>query len=111
MNNGGESHGYLYRATNTWYPNAKPVIQAMMDVYGVQSSMKDYEAFVKPAFDWKNIPVADNWVEIYKNETGKKLDAWDNFTVSGWKDYMNENYDFVLVYDSDNAPELVLQDC
>ena len=110
LNNGGESHGYLYRATNTWYPNAKPVIQAMMDVYGVQSSMKDYEVFVKPAFDWKNIPVGDNWIELYKNETGKKLDAWDNFTVKGWKDYMNENYDFVLVYDSDNAPELVLQD-
>lgn len=110
LNNGGESHGYLYRATNTWYPNAKPVVQAMMDVYGVQSTLKDYEVLVKPAFDWKNISIGENWVELYKNETGKKLGAWDNFVVSGWKDYMSEDYDFVLVYDSDDAPELVLQD-
>ncbi len=110
LNNGGESHGYLYRATNTWYPNAKPVIQAMMDVYGVNSSMKDYEEYVPPVFGWDTLPIGENWIELYKNEEGKLLRSWDNFTVDGWKDYMSENYDFVLVYESKGAPELVLQD-
>ena len=109
INNGGESHGYLYRATNTWYPNAKPVIQAMMGVYGVSSTMKDYEEYVPPVFSWDTLPIGDNWIPLYKNEEGKLLHSWDNFTVDGWKDYMNENYDFVLVYESSGSPELVLQ--
>lgn len=105
----GEAHGYVYRATNTWYNESIPVIKAMMAVYGINPILPEYSAYVKPAFDWSKINIGDNWIELYRSEDGKELEAWKNFTVSGWKDYVNENYDLVLIYDSDDTPELVLQ--
>lgn len=105
----GEAHGYLYRKGNTWYDCSKPVVQAMMDVYGVNAVLPDYVEISDPPFDWANVEIGDNWVELYKSEEGKELAAWKNFTVKGWDKYVSENYDFVLFYESGDAPELVLQ--
>ena len=107
--NGGEAHGYLYRKGNTWYPDSKPVVQAMMDVYGVQATLPDYVEVTDPKFDFANLPIGDDWVELYKNEAGDTLKVWENFSVPGWENYVNERYDLVLFYEAKNDPELVLQ--
>ena len=109
-NGSGEAHGYLYRKGCTWYPNSKPVIKAMMDVYGISSKLPDYYEITDPPFSWSNVTIGSDWVELFKDTSGKKLEAWKNFTVSNWKQYANDNYDFVLFYESDQAPELVLMD-
>ncbi|MGN0604901.1 MAG: cellulase family glycosylhydrolase [Oscillospiraceae bacterium] len=104
----GEAHGYIYRATNTIYPNSKPVLAAMMDTVGVTDYvLPDYKEYEKPAFSWDTVGIEDNWVELYRNDEGKKLDAWKNMTVDGWKDYANEKYMFAFVYDSDDKAEIV----
>lgn len=107
--NNGEAHGYLYRKNGTWYDCSKPVVQAMMDVYGVQAVLPDYVEVTEPKFDFNNLPIGENWVELYKNEQGELVDVWDNFVVPGWQDYINERYDLVMFYEAKNAPELVLQ--
>ena len=55
------------------------------------------------------MPVGDNWVELFKSEEGKEVAAWKNFTVPGWKQYANGDYDFILVGQSDSDMALVLQ--
>jgi aryl-phospho-beta-D-glucosidase BglC (GH1 family) len=107
-NGTGEAHGYLYRKGCTWYPNSEPVIRAMMNVYGVTPKMGQYEEIVDPPFSWSNVSVGSDWVQLFKSDSGKTVEAWKNFTVSNWKNYVNENYDLVLLYDSEQAPELVL---
>jgi hypothetical protein len=106
----GEAHGYFYRLTNTVYANSKDVLSAMMDTVGVTDYvLPDYKEYVAPTFSWDDIPVQDDWVEIYKEEDGNELKLWKNTSVSGWEDYINENYKFALVYDSKSDVELVLQ--
>ena len=105
----GEAHGYVYRATNTWYPKSKLVVQTMMQVYGINPTLPDYKELVKPDFSWANIKVGADWVELFKSTDGKALKEWGNTPVANWKDYVNENYDLVLFYDSESDPELVLQ--
>ncbi len=105
----GEAHGYLYRDTCTWYTQSKPVVQAMMDVYGIKSNMKDYEKATEPVFDWSNLTIGSDWKEIFKSTEGEAIKVWGNTEVSGWQDYLDGNYDFVMFYDSKAAPELVLQ--
>lgn len=105
----GESHGYVYRLTNTWYPNSAPVIEAMMNVYGVSYTLPEYEAYVKPEFSWDNIPVGDDWIEIYKPNGGKTLNAWKNASVSSMRQYLTEEYEIALVYESAAEPYLVMQ--
>ncbi|MBQ9694922.1 MAG: cellulase family glycosylhydrolase, partial [Oscillospiraceae bacterium] len=102
----GEAHGYVARTTNTWYDCSKPVVAAMMDVYGVQYTLPDYQELT---FSWDQVPVGDNWVELFKSEEGKEVAAWKNFTVPGWKQYANGDYDFILVGQSDSDMALVLQ--
>lgn len=102
----GEAHGYVARTTNTWYDCSKPVVAAMMDVYGVQYTLPDYQELT---FSWDQVPVGDNWVELFKSEQGKEVAAWKNFTVPGWKQYANGDYDFILVGQSDSDMALVLQ--
>ena len=104
----GESHGYLYRATNTWYNESAPVVKAMMDVYGITANLPAYREVEKPVFDWSKIPIGDNWVELYRSETGQAVKEWGNISVKGWKDYVSENYDLVMIYESDSTPEIVL---
>ncbi len=106
----GEAHGYVYRLTNTWYPNSAPVVKAMMEVYGVNSVLPEYKEYEAPEFDWANIPVGDNWVEIYKAEEGEVLKAWKNICDNEIGEYMTEDYELVLVYDSTSDPYLVMQD-
>ncbi|MBQ7002654.1 MAG: cellulase family glycosylhydrolase [Oscillospiraceae bacterium] len=109
-NNGsGEAHGYLYRLTNTWYPNSAPVIEAMMGVYGVSCTLPEYEEYVKPPFSWDDVPMDDSWIEIYKPNGGQTLQAWKNASVSSIRDYVSEDYDIALVYESSAEPYLVMQ--
>ncbi len=105
----GESHGYVYRLTNTWYPNSAPVIEAMMNVYGVSYTLPGYSEYVKPAFNWDNIPIEDNWIEIVRYEDGTVLEAWDNICNNEIGKYMNEDYELVLIFDSTTDPYLVMQ--
>jgi aryl-phospho-beta-D-glucosidase BglC (GH1 family) len=104
----GEAHGYLYRLTNTWYPNSAPVVKAMMNVYGISSTLPEYEEYVAPEFSWDQIPVGDDWIELFKPSDGKTYKAWDNALMTNWQQYANENYEFVLVYQSASDPYLVL---
>ena len=78
----------------------------MMDVYGVQYTLPDYQELT---FSWNQVPVGDNWVELFKSEECKEVAAWKNFTVPGWKQYANGDYDFILVGQSDSDMALVLQ--
>ena len=105
--NDGEAHGYLNRANCTWYSNSKPVIEAMMEVYNINSNTGGE---VNSNYIWSKVNVGSNWIELFKSNDGRTIEAWKNFTVAGWNNFANNNYDFVLVYDSANEPELVLQD-
>ncbi len=105
-NGTGEAHGYVNRATGTWYTNSIPVVEAMMNVYGVSYTLPEY---VKVEFSWDNIPIGDDWIEIYKPSSGKSLDAWKNMTVNSMRDYMSEDYELVMVYESASQPYLVMQ--
>ena len=106
----GEAHGYVYRLTNTWYDESAPVVKAMMDVYGIPSTLPAYEAYVSPEFSWDKIPVGEDWVEIFKSTKGLELEAWKPAVLGQWKNYANENYDFVMIYETAGDPTLVLQD-
>ncbi len=108
-NGTGEAHGYVYRKTNTWFPNSAPVIAAMMDVYGVSYTLPEYVEYVKPEFSWDNIPIGDDWVEIYKPDGGKELNSWKNITCNSMRSYVGEDYELVLVYESETEPYLVMQ--
>lgn len=105
----GEAHGYVYRKTNTWYNESAPVIKAMMEVYNRPCTLPEYVPYVAPEFSWDLIPVEDNWVELFKVPNGKTYKEWGNGIVTGWQDYINENYKMVVVYQSSADPELVLQ--
>lgn len=109
-NGTGEAHGYIYRLTNTWYPNSLSVIAAMMDTLGITNySLPEYQEYVKPEFSWDNVQIGDDWVELYREENGKNLAAWKNFTVSGWQNYINDNYKLVMFYDAVEAPTIIFQ--
>lgn len=106
----GEAHGYIYRMTNTWYKNSKPVIEAMMETVGINNyELPDYVAYEKPSFSWNDIEIGDNWIEIYKSEKGDPLKTWEPLVVSGYKQYLNENYDLVMIMDAEQEPALVAQ--
>ncbi len=106
----GEAHGYIYRLTNTWYPNSAPVIEAMMGVYGASCTLPAYKEYVPPTFSWDTLPIGDNWIEIYKDTEGTTLVAWENVCENEIGKYMNENYELMLVYESTADPYLVMQD-
>ena len=103
----GEAHGYLNRGNCTWYSQSKPVVEAMMEVYNISGSTGED---VNANYVWSKVNVGSDWIELFKEGQGRKVDVWKNFTVSGWKNFCNKDYDFVLVYDSGSEPELVLQD-
>ena len=105
---GGSAYGCLYRLTNTWYPNAVPMLETMMGVYGIEGTFPAYQEYVAPEFSWDSVLVNDSWIPLYYEESGTALGSWDSIKISGWKDYMNEEYEFVLVYDSAAEPYLVL---
>lgn len=105
----GEAHGYVYRLTNTWYDVSAPVIEAMMSVYGITPVLPAYEEYVSPEFSWDKITVGDDWKEIYKSKKGLELEAWKPAILGQWKNYANENYEFVMIYDTAGDPALVLQ--
>lgn len=106
----GEAHGYVYRLTNTWYPNSAPVVEAMMSVYGITPTLPEYKEYVPPTFSWDTLPIGDNWIEVYKDAEGTDLVAWDNVCENEIGKYLNENYELMLVYESTSDPYLVMQD-
>lgn len=108
-NGTGEAYGLIFRKNGTWFDNAVPMLEAVMAVYNRESVMPKYEPYVKPAFDWNTIGIESDWVQIFRAEEGQKIDDWGNIMLDGWKDYLNENYDIVVFYDSVNAPYMVLQ--
>jgi len=108
-NGTGEAYGLLFRKTYTWFDNAMPMLNTIMRLYNRESSLPKYEAFVRPAFDWSFIEIGDDWVQIFREESGQKIDDWGNIWLEGWKDYLNEDYDIVVIYDSDIEPYMVLQ--
>jgi aryl-phospho-beta-D-glucosidase BglC (GH1 family) len=117
----GEAHGYLCRSDNTWYPDSEPVIEAMMEVYGISASQSSTEATEATeteqstteegitGSDWSGISVGSNWIPLYYAKSGTEISAWGNAVVSDWQDYVNEDYELVLIYESQTEPYLVLQ--
>lgn len=106
----GEAHGYIYRLTNTWYPNSAPVIAAMMDTVGVSDyNLPEYKEYVAPEFSWDNVKIGDDWIELYYNKDGNALTAWTPDKVSGWQQYLNEDYMYAMVFDATIDPALVTQ--
>lgn len=116
-NGSGEAHGYIYRSTNTWYPNSLSVVKKMMDTLGITGySLPEYKEYVRPAFSWDKVNIGSDWIEIFRAENGKyTINAdgepyeWGNFTVQNWRNYINENYKLVMFYDSESEPTLVFQ--
>ena len=106
----GEAHGYIYRLTNTWYPNSAPVIAAMMDTVGVSYyNLPEYKEYVAPEFSWDNVKIGDDWIELYYNKDGNALTAWTPDKVSGWQQYLNEDYMYAMVFDAMIDPAIVAQ--
>lgn len=106
----GEAHGYIYRLTNTWYPNSAPVIAAMMDTVGVSDyNLPEYKEYVAPEFSWDNVKIGDDWIELYYNKDGNALTAWTPDKVSGWQQYLNEDYMYAMVFDAMIDPVIVAQ--
>ena len=108
-NGTGEAYGLIYRKTCTWFDSAVPMLNAVMEVYGQESSLPKYEAYVKPAFDWDATGIGSDWIQIFRADGGQKIDDWGNIWLDGWKDYLNENYDIVVFFDSESEPYMVLQ--
>lgn len=106
----GEAHGYIYRLTNTWYKNSAPVIEAMMQTVGVTNyTLPEYKEYVAPDFSWDNVKIGKDWKELYYHENGNALTAWSPDKVSGWNQYLNEDYMYAMVFDSIVDPTLVAQ--
>ena len=108
-NGTGEAYGLIYRKTRTWFDSAIPMLNAVMDVCGQERSLPKYVAYQKPAFDWNSMEIGSDWVQIFRAEEGQKIDDWGNIWLEGWKDYLNENYDIVVFFDSESEPYMVLQ--
>ena len=105
----GEGFGLLHRATCKWFENAVPMLKAVMELYGQESSLPSYKPATAEGFNWADIPIEKDWVEIFRAENGQKVETWGNIAVSNWQPYMNENYEFVLVCYSTGDPYMVLQ--
>lgn len=109
-NSDGEAHGYLYRATNTWYDVSIPVIESMMSVYDITPELPPYEAYVEPEFSWDEITIEDDWVELFHPENGISYKEWGSGIITRpWREFLEGDYDLVLVYQSKDEPYLVLQ--
>ena len=109
-NGSGEAHGYIYRATNTIYPNSSDVLKAMMDTVGVSGYvLPEYQEYEAPVFSWDKISVGSDWVRIFYSQSGKDLTSWSNFTLSGWKDYISKDYKLAVVYDAESEPNIIFQ--
>ncbi|MGN0620507.1 MAG: cellulase family glycosylhydrolase [Porcipelethomonas sp.] len=109
-NGTGEAHGYVYRLTNTWYPNSIDVVKAMMDTLGITGYvLPEYREYQRPVFSWDSFKPGDDWIEIYRSENGTVTEAWGNVSVSDYKQYISENYMFAMVSDSETEPCMVIQ--
>ncbi len=103
----GDEFGLLHRKSGGWYTNAIPVVQAMMSVYGQECILSTYEFPKRDGFSWDKIPVEKEWEAIFYSNTGKKLSDWEGMRLNNLEKYMDGNYEFVVVYDSEWYPNLV----
>ncbi|MDD5900830.1 MAG: cellulase family glycosylhydrolase [Lachnospiraceae bacterium] len=108
-NGTGEAYGLLCRSDYTWFENSAPVVEAIMKVYGREIELPVHVTAVQKAFDWSDIPVTKDWVEIYRSEQGEELAAWGNTWLENWQPYIAPEYDIILIYQSDSEPYMVLQ--
>ena len=108
-NGTGEAYGLIYRKTFTWYENSIPMLNAAMAVYGQESNLPVFEQYVQPAFDWDLVGVTSEWVEIFRADSGYMIDTWGNLCLENWQSYLCNEYDIVMVYQSDAEPYMVLQ--
>ncbi len=108
-NGTGEAYGLLCRKDYTWFENSAPVVEAIMKVYGKDIKLPVHVTAAQKEFDWADIPMTEEWVEIYRSEHGEELAAWGNTWLENWKPYLAPEYDIILVYQSDSEPYMVLQ--
>lgn len=108
-NGTGEAYGLISRRYYTWFESAIPVVEEMMKVYGRKSELPPYKSVAKQEFNWDDIPLASDWVELYRSVKGEALDAWGNMWLENWKPYVSPDYDIILAYQSDSEPYMVLQ--
>lgn len=109
FNGTGEAYGLIHRKTCTWFPNSAPVVEAAMKVYGQESVLPLYAEPEKKPFDWAEVAIGEDWVELFRSEEGEALAEWGNYCLSGWKPYISEGYDIVLLFRSESEPYMVLQ--
>ncbi len=66
---------------------------------------------VESSFDWSSVPVEKNWTPLYYSESGKEISASDCDLMMhpNWKNFLNDRFELVLVYESEAQPHLVLQ--
>lgn len=107
----GESHGYIYRETNTIFPESSPVLAAMMDTVGVTDYvLPEYAEYVAPEFSWDDIEIGDNWIEMFRSEEGETAAKWGNVEIMNWKDtVVPSNTKYALIVDSSVQPGLIFQ--
>lgn len=108
-NQGLDGYGLLHRRSKQWFENSVPVLEAMLKVYNREGYVPKYVIPKKTGFSWNDIPIGKDWIELYRSENGEKLGAWANISINNWRQYLNENYKIVLIYDSVSEPSLVLQ--
>ena len=109
FNGTGEAYGLIHRKTCTWFPNSVPVVEAAMKVYGQESVLPAYVEPEKEPFDWAEVVMEEDWVELFRSEEGYALAEWGNYCLSDWKPYISEGYDIILLYQSESEPYMVLQ--
>ena len=81
-----------------------------MDTLGVSGyTLPEYQEYIKPQFSWDKMEIGNNWIEMYRSDEGKNLAAWKNFTINNWKNFISEDYEYIMFYDSDDAPTLIFQ--
>lgn len=69
------------------------------------------ETAAESTFDWSSVPVEKSWTPLYRAESGREISAWgcDLMMHPNWKNFLNEKFELVLVYESEAQPYLVLQ--
>lgn len=106
----GDEFGLLHRKSGRWYVNAIPVVQAMMDLYERECTLPEFKFPERTGFSWDNIPIEDDWKEMFYLEKGQKIDSWGSVRMNLWVIYLKGNHEIVVVYDSNQLPKLILQD-
>ena len=85
------------------------MIRAAMKVYGRENSLPDDKALEKQSFVWADVPIGEDWVQMFRSDSGQYIGGWGNQWLDNWRPYISSEYDIVLIYDSESEPYMVLQ--